>query len=231
CCSATEFRPDLNSPPRTEWNKCCTRVFAEDFVKHHPHYADRLAEVSEAFSSHFGKQLRRDYHKQLTEGDLQAKAYYHIMLSQLSRMFTGRVYVQLFQRRYEMALEHESLKPHAQMLLRLGIDGMSSDESEREGNKIHYNVLLKPWRNPQVTTWLRLFDAAYHKSRINSVGSNTRGAFPHIRKVGQRLSTSRAVPGLPRNTYHPDWLMKLTSYELEDLQARDKRYDFKHSAA
>ncbi|OCH85279.1 hypothetical protein OBBRIDRAFT_740156 [Obba rivulosa] len=212
CCTATSFRPDLTSPPGTKWNIDCVQIFAEDFVKYHTQYEHHTAAVRLAFSTHLRKQLRNDYTKMCAKGNLEAEAAYAARSKHANRQQRKRT---LFRRRYEMALGYEELKPHAAMLQEFGVDGMSSDESEQEDkhNKVHYHVLIKPWRSPQVTPWLRAFDAVYFRSRINSTGGNTRGAFPHMRMIGPRVSSARgAVPGLLLNAYSPSWLVQLGPY-------------------
>lgn len=124
------------------------------------------------------------------------------------------------------------LRHHVAMLTYLGVDGMSSDESDHENGLSQYRILVKPWRNPALAPWLRIFDALHRRSRFRPVARATKGAQPHLRVVSSKQDTSRAaVPQLPRNAYSPTWHANLPAYDARKLQVKDADYDFSHSSA
>lgn len=120
-----------------------------------------------------------------------------------------------------------------EMLERFGIQGMSSDESDRDGAQLQYKIRLPMWRNKKVTNWLRALDAAYNKLRASEDSSSTRGAQPHVRTPARDgfTSTSRKfVSGLPINAYDENWLSSLTTTALV-LQFDEETYSFEVPAA
>lgn len=126
-------------------------------------------------------------------------------------------------------MTYDGLKQHVQMVRRLGVDGMSSDESSVENDIVHYRVVKKRWRNEKVTSWLRAFDAMYRKKRVSATNRRSRGAAVHAREVTNTFDDSRAaVPHLPRSAYDEIWLQALQAVDLEDLCVRDEPYVFEH---
>lgn len=112
------------------------------------------------------------------------------------------------------------------MIRLLGVDGMSSDESTVENDITRYEILIKKWRHPNLTSWLRTFDAVYRK-----LTRGVRGAAVHWRQVTNRSdNTRRAVPCLPRNAYSPEWLQTLHTMDEEDLAINEELYAFTHTA-
>lgn len=116
------------------------------------------------------------------------------------------------------------------MLTYLGVDGMSSDESDHDSGLPQYRILVKPWRNPVLAPWLRVFDALHRRSRFRPVDRATRGAQPHLRIVSSKQDGSRAaVTHLPKNAYNSIWLSNLPDYDLRRLHPQDETYSFSHS--
>jgi hypothetical protein len=114
----------------------------------------------------------------------------------------------------------------------LGVDGMSSDESDHENmsGMPQFRIVKKPWRNPTLSPWLRVFDSIHRYSRFRPVRRTTRGAQPHIRLLGNKVDDScPAVIRLPGNAYNSAWLEMLDTYDREILEAdEDEIYDFSH---
>lgn len=112
---------------------------------------------------------------------------------------------------------HPDLKPHQPLLIQLGPDGMSSDESdygELEANPParlrapRYYVVEPPWRHPNLGAFLDVFSSVYFIRR--RVGPSLRGSYPRIRQhsvTSARISTSKKfVSHLSISLYGPDWL-------------------------
>lgn len=122
--------------------------------------------------------------------------------------------LQLFNRRLRIANLHPELEKHIEILQKLGVNGMSSDESDKEelGNNadaqyetLHYHVLAPQWRAPNLSFWLSQFDAAHTVNRRTSPGGY-RGAWPRMRSQNEQdpqISPSTGfVPNLPANVYY-----------------------------
>ncbi|OBZ65012.1 hypothetical protein A0H81_14983 [Grifola frondosa] len=134
-------------------------------------------------------------------------------------------------RRLEAAAEYSDLRRHVNMLMELGTSGTSSDESDNENGVVEYSVLVKPWRNPLLADWIRVFDAAYRTLRLSSGNKSTRSAHPHLRVESQKESSSRAPTGLPINAYSRRWLETLSDFDMEALSPQPSKYDFTHTPA
>lgn len=105
---------------------------------------------------------------------------------------------------------YPELNTHLQILRELGPHGMSSDESDHQSNGMRrYRILAKPWRNPMLGPWLRVFDKLYRIARLGASGADV-----HRRMPSDVTSDRRpAVRGLPHNAYNPDWLKKVTDHD------------------
>ncbi|KAI0324444.1 hypothetical protein GY45DRAFT_1262849 [Cubamyces sp. BRFM 1775] len=220
CCTPERFRPDLRSTPGSAWNQSVIKVFGQSFVDQDEFACDDISIVKKAFSTHLRYLHRRYLHD--TSGEAEK-------LRARKRANRDERKRGLFQRRLTAALSYEALKPHVDIIRRLGVDGMSSDESSVENDIVHYYILKKRWRHPELTMWLRVFDAVYRKIRVSETNRATRGAPVHWRHVTNRYDNERAaVPCLPKNAYNPDWLNGLHEMDREDLAARDEVYAFVH---
>lgn len=113
---------------------------------------------------------------------------------------------------------HPELERHIGVLELLGVDGMSSDESDTEEvrNNVnaryevpHFHVSVPQRRAKHLAFWLSQFDAAHTVERRTTPGGS-RGAWPHMRSRNEqnpRVSTSTSfVPDLPENAYDEEWL-------------------------
>ncbi|KAJ7256722.1 hypothetical protein C8J57DRAFT_999762, partial [Mycena rebaudengoi] len=136
----------------------------------------------------------------------------------------------LYHRHRFLAYTFPPLQPHIDMLESLGVDGMSSDESETDGNDhIQYKILVPVWRASVATAWLRMFDSLYHILRRSGDVQALRGAFPHQRILTQQKNSKNTfVPGLPINVYDASWISGdiRTQYSLRPLA---EKYDFRHA--
>lgn len=116
------------------------------------------------------------------------------------------------------------------MLERLGVAGMSSDESDAEHRLAKvFRILIKPWRNPEVTLWLHTMDVINRGIRVMS---STTGNDPRARLVSiQSSKTGKPIRQLPLNAYRTEWYNALTEMEKEHISARLEPYSFAHSLA
>ena len=132
--------------------------------------------------------------------------------------------------RRDAAQTLNDLRGHDDMLLRLGADGMSSDEEEIRSGTVQYRILRKSWRAPALTPWLRAFDIIYLHNRMDE-STRGQGSLPRARVSTDRVSEStRIVKDLPFDAYDPHWLDGLTSLRREQLKiTEDESYDFHHT--
>lgn len=127
-----------------------------------------------------------------------------------------------------MTFKYSEFACHREMVERLGVDGMSSDESDNEPGKRQYKILLCRWRADIVTTWLRVLDAAHLYDRIKGDPNALWGAQPRIRVISAETSSSKKfVPGLPVNAYNSHWLRRHPDV-CNLVYPEPSRYIFKH---
>ncbi|KDQ25087.1 hypothetical protein PLEOSDRAFT_1086035 [Pleurotus ostreatus PC15] len=105
----------------------------------------------------------------------------------------------------------------AEMVSELGIDGMSSDESDTDDFPNSFNVSYMPWRSFDVNQLLTWLDKS--KNRKNIYGNVVSGARPVKRNRPDDATSSRrpAKFGLPRNFYNDHWYNQLTPSEQRQL--------------
>ncbi|KAJ7815230.1 hypothetical protein B0H14DRAFT_2168162, partial [Mycena olivaceomarginata] len=139
----------------------------------------------------------------------------------------------LFHQRCYLAYMFKPLHRHIDMLEHLGIDWMSSDESETENvngeHHIQYQILAPLWRAHDIAAWLQVFDSLHNILRRSGDTFASRGSFPRHRKVGQRRSSNlKFVPGLPINICDQQWI-SLDAKREYDLRPLTEHYDFSHN--
>ena len=134
----------------------------------------------------------------------------------------------------ETALTEPLLQRHVGILQLLGPDGMSSDESDGPpGAPRGYSICIHPWRATGVTPFVRIFDAVaviLRRLRFPHLGGGIgHGALPRIRVavVGLFSTSGRFVPGLPVNTYLPDWISGVRNWDLT-VRPTSEPYNFMH---
>ncbi|KAF8229290.1 hypothetical protein L208DRAFT_1287236 [Tricholoma matsutake] len=236
CCDASHFRFDILRMPHSPWNRSAARVFCDDLIMDRdlPSTPDIMESVMESFYMRL-KTLKRDYKLSL--------------LQPAERLISARdtrchqqkynIAAQLFQRRLEIAKHHPNLQKHVAILQRLGVEGMSSDESDRdettrnpqmrlETPRVH--VLLPQWRTEHLATWLHIFDSLHMVERWSMNGSS-RGAYPHMciynAHVPRFSRSTGFVRGLLRNAYDACWLADRWESKFS-VHPQDKNYNFSH---
>lgn len=95
----------------------------------------------------------------------------------------------LFHRRFSIAQTHPFLQHHVPILQRLGVNGMSEDESDCDdladapgirSRPPRYYVVRPAWRARNLTAWLQTFDSMHILMR-RMTGEPSRGAYPRQR--------------------------------------------------
>ena len=130
---------------------------------------------------------------------------------------------QLFMRRLAAANQNPELRQHISTLELLGVNGMSSDEEDQYRGTKQYRVFRKVWRAEEITPWLRVFDAAHRRARLEPMESGA-GAVPRVRFVTNTVPPwplRKVVKRLPKSAYHQDWLKSLTERERRCLRVAE----------
>lgn len=135
------------------------------------------------------------------------------------------------------------LRYHEPIIRHLGIDGMSSDESDREeheelaranaltDDKIYprYTIRVPRWRADELSPWLHDIDMVNIENRANM--GTFRGSLPRLREApagGPIPSTNYTfVPGLPVNAYKRTWLQRMDPHVVE---VKPQAYNFTHDS-
>jgi hypothetical protein len=101
----------------------------------------------------------------------------------------------------------------------LGVDGMSSEDSEGEvgGQNRQFNVKSLPWRNVELTKWLHALDLMSSETLQN--GKSVPGRKWHRDRCIGGMPSVRAPPkGLPRDFYDTKWIASLNPAQIDALQ-------------
>ena len=101
----------------------------------------------------------------------------------------------------------------------LGKDGMSSDESEDDGEvasmRNEYRVKRMPWRR-NITKELQILDGERIQDKMIFHRKGSKPA-PRIRSPDAPLSSREALAKLPRSFYDDQWFDSLTRGETRKL--------------
>ena len=220
CCTTMQFRFNIRGTPRSPWNLSAAHVFADSFVSHHGLACTRevTTSVVKCFLTQM-KTLRKEYLK--GPSTIKKRRYnrkhdvswvMHVHLIKVLNMFC-----KLFFRQLEMVNRHPLLRTHVNLLEHLGIDGMSSDESDHEEARhdrvagswaATYSVLTPQWRAWELAPWLHILDVAY--VIVRRAGAELQGDYPQNRLYDERSirysNSLKFVDALPINVYDPQWL-------------------------
>lgn len=107
--------------------------------------------------------------------------------------------------------------PLYQMVIRLGAQGMSSDESDAEHEPRTFTVRQHGWRSDEVQKWLRFIDSG--RKQTTAAGRPVPGNLPRrrIRSRAAPMSSRDAIAGQPKNFYRSAWLDGLTDRQYRLL--------------
>ncbi|KAJ6482357.1 hypothetical protein DFH09DRAFT_845427, partial [Mycena vulgaris] len=153
------FRFDILGSRNSPWNKSAARVFA-DMTIHQlrlPNTVQMFDALRHAFAAHLERITRR---YQLSQKSKMEQNHLQSLGRRQARKY------QLFHQRRYLAYTFEPLQQHIDMLEALGVDEMSSDESETEDAgidaSVEYHILSPRWRARLLSGWLWMFDALHH---------------------------------------------------------------------
>ena len=236
---------DVAGTPKSPWNTSAGRVFTS-YIIEKMGYLD-VEETRRAVEKAFYTRLKSLKSCRSKDGLSQAERAaerskhsryqrkYQVITAPLPRHPLYLPAEQLFQRRREVAKQYEPLQQHLEVLDALGVDGMSSDESDMDPatNQRRYTVVRPDWRHPDMHSWLEIFDQFHHYNHLNSWSNDRRGAFPHLRGGSWKVHREAHPPRcLPVNAYDERWLEgREDMYVKYVLSPRAEPYDFSHSLA
>lgn len=231
-----KWRPDLNGPRKSAWNKAAVRRFRRSFLKS-GQYGDWTAEQVEKGIWVHMETLRARYRDQTGQRSKDERLLDNIRAARSSRVKSVgfqcsshsqkiRIYrpPQLIQQRLTACAYDEDLStclPYIKKLAEEG--GMSGDESDNrragkyKGQAKYFRV--RPiWRAPAISSWLDLIDKVYVAYRFQQNHRATPGNWIRKRYDTNRVdANAQAVPGLPQNFYDKDWLKTLNRKQEKRL--------------
>lgn len=142
---------------------------------------------------------------------------------------------QLYERRLLVGakLKYEFQLNAVKVVKMLGVDGMSSDESDHESGEgeATYFASCKHWRSAEVTQYLHTLDAWHLRERYGGRFQATSGAWPHFRSPDPKISEREPVNKLPRNFYNAAWWKGISAFEKGNIDCSEGTSNLRLPAA
>ena len=242
-CNATltDFMIDIVGTPKSPWNISAGRVFTNHIIEKmgYNDVEETWKAIEKAFYTRFKTLKSRHGKDGLSQAERVAEKSKHSRYQRKYQVivtsFPQRSWYLPAEQLFQCCREYGPLLWHLEVLDALGINGMSSDESDMDPttNQRKYTVVKPDWRHPDLHNWLGIFDQFHHYSHLNSWSNDRRGAFAHIRVGSQKVhKEAHPPPHLPVNAYDQQWLDgRETMYVKYVLCPKDEPYDFSHSLA
>ncbi|KAI9449594.1 hypothetical protein BJY52DRAFT_1227678 [Lactarius psammicola] len=190
--TSKNFHVQLKGPLACQWNCCAADIFSEAYIKKYKNQF-KHEDLVACFKTHLCTLKNQHEHIKASP----TKTQMDIECCLMSARQTHRQGIAW--RRGEVLDGYGELQFIACHLSKLGVDGMSGDESVHSGGHWHYIVWKLNWRSDNITAVLRVLDALALISHWTSDG------WP------------RPVHNFPHNFYQEDWLNTLDDYELQEL--------------
>ena len=250
CCTIDNFRVDFVGSPHSPWNVSASHVFCMDFIHYQGlpisdalyddvlhYFYTRIKGLKAAYAESQLLRNARSQRKQARRRWQRKRAVWRLPYEPRS-LSTYLTFSQTFLRRLEIADSHHLLQTHVPILQRLGVDGMSSDESDLEElerdpsvrqRRPHFFVRSPLWRKRGLSAWLRVFDAMHIYERRSS-GVNLRGAYPRywVHKIDHFSRSKKFVSHLPLSAYNGTWLEDHEDPNFTVCPNHEETYDFTH---
>ncbi|TFK70723.1 hypothetical protein BDN72DRAFT_896178 [Pluteus cervinus] len=230
CCTIEDFTIDLTGTPHSPWNQSAARVFTDGLIRATGSLLPNTYRVRDEVGKSFFARVKSLKEKPTRKLPAKAKA-----ARRAERKRT------LYWRRVDICRKLPSLEHHVPILERLGVDGMSSDESdtddENRGARLPvFRILLPRWRSPAISAFLHIIDMAHVAHRMVSTDASiSRGANPRIRSIDASASryspkVNNFVADLPMNAYRQEWLDRRADVPFT-IRPQAEDYDFQHDGA
>ncbi|KAI6143669.1 hypothetical protein BKA82DRAFT_3957168, partial [Pisolithus tinctorius] len=123
---------------------------------------------------------------------------------------------------------------HVRLVEYLGMQGVSSDESEDEHTRtIDYPRVYPRWRSLSLAMIMWQADEVIEENAKIPIGKRKKSGTqlrnrPHSNKFNDNAA---APPGLPCNCYDVKWLASLPSRTLKHLRIQESTYAFRSGPA
>ncbi|KIJ35335.1 hypothetical protein M422DRAFT_262506 [Sphaerobolus stellatus SS14] len=218
--TANDFRLDWAASPHTGWNLTASLVFADLFVEWVGSSPSQSL-MSKHKMSHdvLSLAFRKRFYR------LQAQFWKSSVSSQVPptlqpEQIVGSIHSQtaedrwrgrqrkLFQNREDIILAHPEWEPaYWDALQTLGVDGMSSDESETETRNNRFWRIPQPWRSYKLDRMLNCVNGRRDEATRQTHKSHRSGQ-PFCVRIGDHPTkrSMRIPPGLPINFYSQAWM-------------------------
>ncbi|KAG2017309.1 hypothetical protein CC2G_006827 [Coprinopsis cinerea AmutBmut pab1-1] len=232
---ANNFRLDFSRSRRAEFNREALHVAAEAFIEAaHSGYlwgdttspaipSELLKYEVVAYAIDNHAEYLWSVYSEATRDDSVARE--KARLTRASR--TSRK-ASLHAHRLDTALADPEYRRFAPLIKRIGVQGMSDDETDDEDPDSFIRVSL-PWRAERLTQILWALDERYEEHLRSSVGKTNRrrGPLPRARRLSQKVNLKAVPPRkLPKNLYNSDWLQLLKPHQRKRVAPEDATYNF-----
>ena len=158
-CNATltDFMIDIAGTPKSPWNISAGRVFTNHIIEKmgYDDVEETRKAIEKAFYTRFKTLKSRHGKGGLSQAERvaekskhsQYQRKYQVIVTSFPRRSWYLPAEQLFQHRREIAKQYGPLLRHLEVLDALGVDGMSSDESDMDPttNQRKYTVVKPDW--------------------------------------------------------------------------------------
>ncbi|KDQ06175.1 hypothetical protein BOTBODRAFT_121833, partial [Botryobasidium botryosum FD-172 SS1] len=234
-CTKNHFRIDLRHTPGSSWNNAASLVFAKSYQREHPDTTASTEKIIKAFKTWMKHQRRKYLEYKADSGSYVGRhgtrgRRMWVLTIPFACSTGAHSFIQLLRRRLVAANAHPQLRRHVPFLKRLGVNGMSSDESDhRSGTTIKYRIVHPVWRDRGLTHFLHVFDIFYARDKVCAAGRPSKGNRPHERLHSAKVNQdAKPVPGLHKNCYSDAWYSDLGLWDQHILKAKKTNYNFQH---
>uniref|UniRef100_A0A8H8CDT1 Uncharacterized protein n=1 Tax=Psilocybe cubensis TaxID=181762 RepID=A0A8H8CDT1_PSICU len=230
-----KFENSLRDPPpleplqlhfdqvKVKWNAYLADLFAEQFLRLH----SNLNATADQIKEHFMARVQMFREKLISivprPGETSEQCFDRVREERLNanrrKRRRTRQRNKLYVDRYSNCID-AGRHDIADVVLTLGEDGMSEDETDGEDSTV---VLLTQWRNPKLLTPLKIADSLRPATSVN--GTRRPGSRPLKRR---RLQSARegyqpAPDQRPENYYYSSWRACLSRYDIALLKMKDAK--------
>lgn len=151
-----------------------------------------------------------------------------MILSRIDIISSAYCDLQLYNARLDIVSRDPNLQRHSDLMVLLGSQAVSSDESDSEAETKSFRRISPTWRSMDLQGFLWSLDTVIRENRRPKVGHRSvRGAQPRQRNYSALKNIDAvAPPGLPENCYDEDWASQLNNLQTRELDMRGEAYLF-----
>ncbi|KZS95030.1 hypothetical protein SISNIDRAFT_464704 [Sistotremastrum niveocremeum HHB9708] len=218
-----DFRLCYDQKPKSDWNTAASQIILDVLFETYPDTKESRDLVANKIWIH----VRGRHQKYvLSTRDPEENAARVVRNRRRGRR------LDLFNRRWQALNTSVVLqRSFRHIILRLGSEGMSGDETDPEAISPQYLIHRRPERSQQLTTFLRDLDVLHIiRTHYDNHGNRKPGNFPNDRYESLIRSDAAPIPSLPQACYGSAWLATLRgagNLETPSLQEIDLNVDYK----